>query len=222
MNKIGQVLLLTAATGVTADFQENLQGTMDFYYEKKLNETSTGRSQALRSGGPGFPKLEYGCYCRHISKRGIFKQDEAPTNRATGATNGLDPIDALCKQVINGWACLASAGCDLEAQTFQQPSFFGFRYDKDQIITACDHANSGFAADLCKVQTFFALEFMNEYFVSPPDLSYLEDGSQDLNAICNPRVGTGGNNKGKYIRCCNNAEYPDKKVVAVLGSKGCN
>ena len=95
-------------------------------------------------------------------------------------------------------------------------------HDKDQIITACDHANSGFAADLCKVQTFFALEFMNEYFVSPPDVSYLEDGSQDLNAICNPRVGTGGNNKGKYIRCCNGAEYPDKKVVATLGSKGCN
>ena len=120
-------IFITAS--VSANFIENLNDTLEFYYNKKVNETVGERQLALRTGGqPGFPKLDYGCYCQHISKRGIFQQSEPPTNRATGATNGLDSIDALCKQVINGWACLAASGCDLETQSFQQPSFFGFRY----------------------------------------------------------------------------------------------
>ena len=120
---------LLLASVASAGFIENLNDTLKFYYEKKINETASERPMTLRAGGkPGFPKLDYGCYCKHISRRGIFQANEPPSHKATGPTNGLDAIDAICKTVMNGWACLASSGCDLETQTFVQPSFFGFRY----------------------------------------------------------------------------------------------
>ena len=94
--------------------------------------------------------------------------------------------------------------------------------DKQGIKEHCGAQNVGSQEkiDLCSVSVYFSVQMVRKV-LSPVGLGDLDYNSvEDLDAICSPnKISFTGDNK--WVRCCDNVEYPDRAVYTVREEDGC-
>ena len=136
---------------------------------KDLLTNSSVPGLRFHSNFPIQPKYDYGCYCRYITEKSLFQPNSSPGTEVVGGS-GVDKIDKLCKKLMNGWACLAEEGCDIENLRYTSPGFFGF-LDAESYMEECEVLNViPFRRNLCKVEFWFVVNFVEAFFSNPTSL----------------------------------------------------